>query len=366
MSLGPGFTYIPSSLSHHVPVRVGVAGLRMSLHLRLHLTNRHLHHHHLPDEQPPLVHSLRYSSLPPRCCMRTPQSMPRPSSTPLSTMSGNFGFPQASSNPSAASQTSADGSTNPGPLQQLRQSLQRERELEREARGIPATERDRQNVTVEVAMPSRRSRPRRARDISVLEARARAARDRATPLPPPTANPRLRPRANPGERYQSLSRSRRQREQLSDIAALDEATEHLSEMNSSLLDLLTPPLLSVGSLGSSRRTPPGELDGLLRRPKRRKLEHVGDSLSFENPKYGHFGQVVPGRLRMEILSCDGGQYTEESSSNLYAPANVLKNDSSVYCTKSSRCNLLLKHQGETTFCLEKVVIKAPERGFTAP
>ncbi|KAF2490566.1 hypothetical protein BU16DRAFT_432512, partial [Lophium mytilinum] len=176
-----------------------------------------------------------------------------------------------------------------------------------------------------------------------------------------------RTRAVPGERFQSMRRTRMQREQMNDMAALDEATERLASVNSNLVDLLTPPLLSLGTLGSgSRRSPPGEPDGLLRRPKRRKLEHESEGLSFANPKYGHFGQVVPGRLRMEIVSCDGGQYTEESSSALYRPENVLKNDRSVYCTKSSRCNLLLKHQGETTFCLEKVVIKAPERGFTAP
>jgi len=68
---------------------------------------------------------------------------------------------------------------------------------------------------------------------------------------------------------------------------------------------------------------------------------------------------------MEIVSCDGGEFSD-SYSAMYRAENVLRDDKSVYCTKSSRCNLLLRHQGETTFCLQKIVIKAPERGFTAP
>jgi len=51
---------------------------------------------------------------------------------------------------------------------------------------------------------------------------------------------------------------------------------------------------------------------------------------------------------------------------LYRPENILKNDQSVYCTKSANCNILLRHRGDTTFSLERLVIKAPERGFTAP
>jgi hypothetical protein len=83
-------------------------------------------------------------------------------------------------------------------------------------------------------------------------------------------------------------------------------------------------------------------------------------------KYGHKGQVVPGRLRMEIVSCDGGEHRRDSPPGLYKVQNVLRNDKSVYCSESSQCNLLLKHIGEAPFALEKVVIRAPDRGFTAP
>ncbi|KAL8879865.1 MAG: hypothetical protein Q9198_002605 [Flavoplaca austrocitrina] len=97
--------------------------------------------------------------------------------------------------------------------------------------------------------------------------------------------------------------------------------------------------------------------------KRRKLNDVILSQSF-GPSYGYRGQVVPGRLRMEIESCDGGQH--QSGEEKYSPENILRNDLSVYCTRTSQCNLVLRHQGYAPFCLEKLVVKAPENGFTAP
>jgi hypothetical protein len=69
---------------------------------------------------------------------------------------------------------------------------------------------------------------------------------------------------------------------------------------------------------------------------------------------------------MEIASCDGGEYEESNAPGLYKVQNVLVNDKSVYCSKISHCNLLLEHIGDAPFTLEKIVIKAPDRGFTAP
>ncbi|PGH13942.1 hypothetical protein AJ79_03357 [Helicocarpus griseus UAMH5409] len=100
------------------------------------------------------------------------------------------------------------------------------------------------------------------------------------------------------------------------------------------------------------------------RPKRRKLDADDRREGIRGFSYGHYGQVVPGALDMEIVSCDGGTY-EANGENSY-PENVLVNDSSVYCTKSDRCNLILRHQGETPFSLKKIVIKAPQTGFDAP
>ncbi|OCK85483.1 hypothetical protein K432DRAFT_377605 [Lepidopterella palustris CBS 459.81] len=279
-------------------------------------------------------------------------------------MSGNFDFPPASSSSSSASPAPTGNVSLPAPLVQLRDALERERERDRAARDSAASER--QNIHVEVPMPPRRHRgePRRRRPpVGDRDARDRNNASRMPPSPSLTSS--YRPRAVPGERYQSLRRHRLQREQLNDgIAAFDEASNRLVEVNNDLANLLAPGALSPSR--TNRRSPPADLEASRRRNKRRKLEHENAALPFESFKYGHFGQVVPGRLKMEIVSCDGGEYVENPSQALYKPENVLKNDKSVYCTKSSRCNLLLKHQGETTFCLEKVVIKAPARGFTAP
>lgn len=59
---------------------------------------------------------------------------------------------------------------------------------------------------------------------------------------------------------------------------------------------------------------------------------------------------------MEIVSCDGGMFSNESS---YAAENILRNDNSVYCTKGNRCNIVLRHQGSTAFTLQELIIKGP-------
>ncbi|PHH83737.1 hypothetical protein CDD82_3811 [Ophiocordyceps australis] len=93
-----------------------------------------------------------------------------------------------------------------------------------------------------------------------------------------------------------------------------------------------------------------------RRSKRRKLAPDRLMPAFNGFRYGKYGQVEPGQLRMEIVSCDGGMFSNES---LYAADNVLKNDNSVYCTKGNRCNIVLRHHGATVFTLRELVIKAP-------
>ncbi|RDW78800.1 uncharacterized protein DSM5745_05652 [Aspergillus mulundensis] len=100
------------------------------------------------------------------------------------------------------------------------------------------------------------------------------------------------------------------------------------------------------------------------RVKRRKLDSDDNREGLQSLKYGQYGQVVPGALKMELASCDGGTYPPVCETS--GPENILSNDSSVYCTKSDRCNLILKHRGETPFCLKKLVIKAPKSGYDAP
>lgn len=99
------------------------------------------------------------------------------------------------------------------------------------------------------------------------------------------------------------------------------------------------------------------------RAKRRKLD--SDDRRGEGFTYGHYGQVVPGLLKMEIASCDGGVYYDDGTDLSSRPSNVLVDDSSVYSTRQSRCNLVLRHRGETPFCVKKIVIKAPKEGYDA-
>ncbi|KAI1613828.1 hypothetical protein EDD36DRAFT_434681 [Exophiala viscosa] len=100
--------------------------------------------------------------------------------------------------------------------------------------------------------------------------------------------------------------------------------------------------------------------------KRRKLD---DGTYEDEPRtftYGHYGQVTPGQLRMEVVTCDGGEYSDPHVPINSYPQNVLLDDASVYCTKTNRCNLLFKHVGGMPFTLTKIVVKAPRAGFDAP
>jgi len=68
---------------------------------------------------------------------------------------------------------------------------------------------------------------------------------------------------------------------------------------------------------------------------------------------------------MDIYSCDGGVHFERGLI-YYGEHNILKHDQSVYCSKSPKCNIILRHHDRTDFCLEKLYIIAPNIGFTAP
>lgn len=115
---------------------------------------------------------------------------------------------------------------------------------------------------------------------------------------------------------------------------------------------------------TSRRPDPGSPDSRWR-SKRRKLDSDDNREGLGGFSYGHYGQVVPGLLKMEINSCDGGNYYDEDNGESSWPGNVLLDDTSVYCTKKSRCNMILNHRGETPFSLKKIVIRAPKKGFDA-
>lgn len=282
---------------------------------------------------------------------------------PLSAMSGNFDFPPASS----TSNPPAHRDNFPARIQELRQVFQRERERTRVH--LEAEAAHRREHREGPSMPTRRARSSRPtpRIPSWREMAARNAEQNANAAPPAppesvTNSIQRRPRAAPSERFNSLRRLRQHREQSSSLTELQEAGERLAQLSSNLTSLLDEPLQLPDI---SRLEAPTEPDTDRPRLKRRKLDHDSSDTGFQAVKYGYFGQVVPGRLKMEIVSCDGGEYSADSTA-LYRAENVLRNDKSVYCTKSSRCNLVLGHQGETTFDLQKLVIKAPGRGFTAP
>lgn len=141
----------------------------------------------------------------------------------------------------------------------------------------------------------------------------------------------------------------------------DELDQTLDEANSQLrtlldmtnhINLMTPLIRSTFSPTIRAHDFPD--DNL--RSKRRKIDSNRLVPSFKGFRYGKYGQVEPGQLQMEIVSCDGGMFSNESS---YAAENILKDDNSVYCTKGNRCNIVLRHQGATVFTLEELIIKAP-------
>ncbi|KAH9822753.1 hypothetical protein Tdes44962_MAKER04722, partial [Teratosphaeria destructans] len=137
----------------------------------------------------------------------------------------------------------------------------------------------------------------------------------------------------------------------------------------------------LGSINRRRqRSPSSQLDdgredysaaatgeGRLRRTKRRRLDPDEYSAPRRGIRYGWYGQVDPGRLKLDLVSCDGGEHQDPRHPGTYlGPENVLRHDKSVYCSESPSSNILLRHADESPFCLEKLHIVGPEHGFTAP
>ncbi|CAG8036605.1 unnamed protein product [Penicillium salamii] len=110
------------------------------------------------------------------------------------------------------------------------------------------------------------------------------------------------------------------------------------------------------------------------RQKRRKLDTDDERIPFDTDdgctpfkgfNYGLYGQVLPGELKMSLLTCDGGEIDPNGVRSL--PENILKNDQSIYSSKEDRCTLVMCHKNETPFCLKKIVIRGPSQcSFDAP
>jgi hypothetical protein len=274
--------------------------------------------------------------------MPRPPASPSPPPASFPFTAGSFDYPHASSSPPSASQSRRTGS-----ISRALRSL-----ADRPERSSPA-----HDVSAAPQPPVVRARrpngpPRRfgpPRDSDPPDNLSRR---------PSTANPN-RLRATPSERYLRRS-SARIREARADMESAADLLDSLSDIP---INSPFPPFTTNTNVRP--RSPTVEVG---RQTKRRKLEHTATSKSEYNSfKYGRKGQVVPGRLKMEIVDCDGGEYSDKDHpAGLHNVRNVLKNDSSVYCSQSSRCNLLLKHIGDAPFALEKIIIRAPDRGFTAP
>jgi hypothetical protein len=198
---------------------------------------------------------------------------------------------------------------------------------------------------------------RRARG---LEAQSNEHDTAATPQTPPAGSPmalqRRRRIVRPSER---LARIRRATESGGSIAdAMEETYTSLTR---------PPPPMEPSDIAVQEYMGEAQFhrETRWRATKRLKLDdgtHEDEAKTFS---YGHNGQVVAGPLRLEIVSCDGGAYSEPHIGPSW-PENVLQDDVSVYCTKSNRCNMLLKHVGGMPFSLTKLVVKAPRNGYDAP
>lgn len=153
---------------------------------------------------------------------------------------------------------------------------------------------------------------------------------------------------------------------LSNPSSFEDLEYDLDDANSqlrALLEYTTPTISSPLSPSANIHTPHHEQTEDSRRVKRRKLDSERPGSSFQGFRYGWFGQVMPGQLKMEIETCDGGIFADDENN---PPESILKPDESVYCTKRDSCNIVLRHQGATVFTLSELVIRAPGPSFSAP
>ncbi|KIX10051.1 uncharacterized protein Z518_01132 [Rhinocladiella mackenziei CBS 650.93] len=231
-------------------------------------------------------------------------------------------------------------------LQNLRNLLSSERHLGADQqRAFEAIDREMEHQTA-VDPAATRDRRRRDHETHVQEPDIPSVSENLPHSGSPSSLVRTRRRAfRPSERLQ-----RYQRERLGQSGRTTTSETHISPSH------LSPssPAHSVSDRDDRQRS------------KRRKLDDGTYQDELRTFRYGHNGQVVPGHLRMDIVVCDGGEYSDSLVPIDASPQNVLRDDTSVYCTKTNSCNLLLRHVGGMPFTLTKIVIKAPRHGFDAP
>lgn len=121
-----------------------------------------------------------------------------------------------------------------------------------------------------------------------------------------------------------------------DLEQLDDANTHLRALLDYTNSNFMPPPRYPPSFHSTPRSDHNEDS---RRVKRRKLDSERHGRGFQEFRYGKYGQVEPGQLRLEIETCDGGVYGNEQEN---PPESILRNDDSVYvCRFPTRCTVTL-------------------------
>ncbi|KAL2865690.1 uncharacterized protein BJX67DRAFT_171603 [Aspergillus lucknowensis] len=286
-------------------------------------------------------------------------------------MSGNYDYPPASRRTARGSRSSdRPRRSNGNRLQHLRDLLNSERNRDTSARALETLNQELEEFRSERARDRYSFDQTRAsvdQQIRELQRERTPRGDRSHDVRSDSVHVGLRrpqdPDANimnqdpsPSDLPRSMNRGSRSR------AMRDSDRHGRSRRNRGTI--LDQPVPRIDSPSAMPLEPDNDQQMNRWRVKRRKLESDDNREGLQSLKYGQYGQVVPGTLKMELASCDGGTYEPEGESSW--PENLLRNDSSVYCTKSDRCNLILKHRGETPFCLKKLVIKAPKSGYDAP
>jgi hypothetical protein len=220
-------------------------------------------------------------------------------------------------------------------------------------------------------MPSEGSSERRRRRTVIRSINARRAptnvAERRLPLNPGQDPPSARrPFATPSERYFQRSRLEENDRNMRAITNLRAAGARIAEVSSELRMLIDHDFPSSPSASNPSTQENASQNDISHRSKRRKVQHENADIGFKGFSYGRYGQLEPGKLKMELVSCDGGLTRFVGLDHKYPPENALQDDGTVYCTGQDTCNMILSHQGGTAFCLNRIVIKAPRTGYTMP
>jgi len=197
--------------------------------------------------------------------------------------------------------------------------------------------------------PQRRMRGARRRESGRARLGSQASLDIHTPLPIVHQS-----ELGSAETISMLTRHRLSRRPDYDPLGMtvQQAVEQLGEHNDNLNAALRQPLPEVSD--DVRHQDSGE-------PHRKRRKRDADPVERrEIPQYGFAGRVVPGRLQMQVLTCDGGEHRPIDRGDLQVE-NILLDDETTYCSESPKCNIVLKHRGETPFSLTRLVIRNPRK-----